>query len=121
MIKAKCVKCGEEFEQDDKWKVLYDRFPKKVICEKCKKGTPATPKQEVKKEAAKSITTVNDDLLEKAKQLKAGYDALCQVFDKEECKDHLGGWTSTLFIETNKAKAATKYSFSKFKKKYNKG
>lgn len=116
MIKAKCVKCGEEFEQDDKWKVLYDRFPEKVICEKCKKGTQTSSKQEVNKEVVKSTTTVNDNLLEKARQLKAGYDALCQVFDKEEVKDYLGGWTSTLFIETNKAKAATKSSFSKFKK-----
>lgn len=116
MIKAKCVKCGEEFEQDDKWKVLYDRFPEKVICEKCKKGTPTSSKQEVDKGAVKSVSAVDDNLLEKAKQLKAGYNALCQVFDKEEVKDYLGGWTSTLFIETNKAKAATKSSFSKFKK-----
>lgn len=117
MIKARCIKCGKEFEQDDKWKVLYERFPDKVVCEDCKKGNKATTSSETNKAVTTKVVGVTDnDLIEKAKQLKAGYDALCQVFDKEEVKDYLGGWTSTLFIETNKAKQATKSSFNKFKK-----
>lgn len=115
MIKAECVKCGKEFEQDDKWKVLYERFPDKVICEDCKKGKKPL-KTEVVNNKDLLTSDIDTELLQKAKQLKAGYDALCQVFNKDEVKDYLGGWTSTLFIETNKAKQAAKSSFSKFKK-----
>lgn len=102
-VPAHCTVCGKDFEMDDKYKTFVEKYPERVKCPDCMKGTP-------KPSAAKATSTAKSSYSKSTKSevnaemfVKA-YDELAAAFGDriDEVKEYLGGWTSTIVINRSR-------------------
>lgn len=114
-IKAKCAKCGCEFDLDDKWKGFAEKFPERLTCMDCKNGAkkdvstaykntdkPASYAKKAGSYKSNSTTSSSSDV--NAAMFRKAYDELTAEFSDvlDDVKEYLGGWTSTIVINRSR-------------------